>query len=117
MFSTLLTAAPALAQTDVDKGLDKIKAPFGTQGLNESKDVNQLIIKIINIMLQVSFGIALIFVIIGGYMYITAAGNEEQAGKGRKTIVYAVIGIVIITMSYTIVRIVQNAALRGEAGI
>jgi heme/copper-type cytochrome/quinol oxidase subunit 2 len=113
-----LSVAPVYAQqSDVENGLDQIKQPFGNQGLAEAKDPNQLIVKVINIMLQVAFGIALIFVIVGGYMYITAAGNEEQAGKGRKTITYALIGIVIIVMSYTIVLVVKNLAVKGDPGV
>jgi threonine synthase len=40
--------------------------------------------------------------------YITSAGNEETAEKGRKTAVNAIIGIVIIILAYVIVNVVAN---------
>ena len=40
---------------------------------------------------------------------VTAGGAEEQVTKARKIIMYAVIGIVIILLSYTIVTFVSSA--------
>ena len=39
----------------------------------------------------------------------TAGGNDEQVTKARKIIMYAVVGIVIILLSYTIVTFVSSA--------
>lgn len=51
---------------------------------------------------------ASIFVImIGGYMYLTSFGGE-QTDKAKKTILYAVIGLLLTILSYAIVSIVQN---------
>jgi hypothetical protein len=47
-------------------------------------------------------------VVIGGYQYITSAGNEEQSEKGKKTLVNAIIGIVVIVLSFTIINVVVN---------
>ncbi|MBU6447785.1 hypothetical protein KGQ24_03020 [Patescibacteria group bacterium] len=80
--------------------------------------VNDLIIKIINVLLSVAAIIAVLFIIIGGFRYITSAGNEEQAEKGRGTLVNAIIGLVIIILAYVIVGIVNNTfAQRGLFGI
>src|SRR4051812_8481916 len=46
----------------------------------------QLLNMEVGYMLAFAGGIAVVFIIIGGYLYITAAGNEEQAEKGRKTL-------------------------------
>ena len=79
-------------------------------GLNctAGTSVNQLIRTVINWMLGVAFGIAVLFLIIGGFWYITSAGNEETAEKGKGTAVNAIIGIVIIILSYVIVNVVSN---------
>jgi len=42
-------------------------------------------------------------------MYVTAAGKEEQASKGKKAISYAVIGVLIIMGSFAIVNTVLQA--------
>lgn len=57
--------------------------------------------------------IAVVFIIYGGYLYITSAGNEESAEKGKNTMVNAIIGIVIIVLSYVIVNVIVNLAGNG----
>lgn len=78
-------------------------------GLNcTSTSVNGLIRIVINWMLGIAFGVAVLFLIIGGFWYITSAGNEETAEKGKGTAINAIIGIVIIVLSYVIINVVSN---------
>jgi FtsH-binding integral membrane protein len=41
----------------------------------------------------------MIVLLVGGFQYITSAGNEEQAERGKKTIMWAVIGIIVIAIA------------------
>lgn len=41
----------------------------------------------------------MIVLLIGGFQYITSSGNEEQAERGKKTIMWAVIGIIVIAIA------------------
>lgn len=73
---------------------------------------------ILNWALTIAFLAAVIYLIYGGFQYISSAGNTDLATKGRATIVNAVIGIVIIVLSYTIVQIVYNfVSGNGTGGI
>jgi uncharacterized protein (UPF0147 family) len=47
-------------------------------------------------------------IIIGGYQMVTSAGNEEGYKKAKQTITYAVIGLVIAVLSYSVAAIVEN---------
>ncbi len=76
--------------------------------------VNAFIKIVINWLLGIAFAVAVLFLIIGGFQYITSAGNEEAAEKGKGTAINALIGIVIIVLSYVIVNVVAN--LVGTAG-
>lgn len=67
-----------------------------------------LILTVINWMLGLAGVIAVMFLIIGGFWYITSAGNEETAEKGKGTAINAIIGLVIIILSYVIVSVVSN---------
>ncbi len=71
-----------------------------------------LIVKIVNILLGVSFAVAVLFLVIGGFRYIISSGNEEQAAAGRKTIINALIGIAVVILSYVIVAVV----VKGVSG-
>ena len=79
----------------------------------DSTGANDLIIKVIDILLGVAFLIAVLFLIIGGFRYIVSAGNEETAEKGKKTVINALIGIVIIILSYVIVSVVSRTVSSG----
>ncbi|MFA4930251.1 MAG: pilin [Patescibacteria group bacterium] len=64
---------------------------------------------VINYILGAAGLVAVIYLIIGGFNYITAGGNEEQNKKATKTLLNAVIGLVVIFAAYAIVVTVQNA--------
>ncbi len=86
------------------------KANCAGTGLNcgTTTDVNGLIKLVINWLLGIALAVAVLFLIIGGFQYITSAGNEESAEKGKATAINALIGIVIIILSYVIVNVVAN---------
>jgi hypothetical protein len=73
---------------------------------------------IINWALAIAFIAAVIMLIVGGFRYITSAGNTDSATKGKTAIVNALIGIVIIVLSYIIVQIVYRfVAGTGTGGV
>ena len=76
--------------------------------------LSDLIIKVIDYLLFFAGIIGVLFVIIGGFWYITAAGNEEQSEKGKKALLNAIIGIVVVSLSYLIIRVVANTLNSGS---
>lgn len=92
--------AQGTAFFEQEAGIPTAAAP-GTLGQN--------ITTIINYFLGLLGLIAVAFLIYAGILMVTAGGNEEQVAKARKIIMYAVIGIVIILLSYTIVTFVATA--------
>ncbi len=52
--------------------------------------------------------LAFAYLVYAGILYITANGNDEQAKKGQKGIINAVIGIIVIALAYTIINVVLN---------
>lgn len=110
MFTPNLTPAyaqPSGSGDSAQQGLDAIGNAF-PEGAKRGKTVSEIIKLIINWALYLAATIAVIFIIIGGFLYITAAGNESQAGKGRATLKNALIGLTLVILSYIIVQIVYN---------
>ncbi len=66
-----------------------------------------LLLKIIRFLLTFAGIIAVGVLVVGGFWYITSAGNEEQAEKGQKAITNAIIGLVVVILAYTIVTIIS----------
>jgi TRAP-type C4-dicarboxylate transport system permease small subunit len=67
------------------------------------------VVTIVNIFLLLAGLVAAIFLIIGGVRYITSQGDEDAAGKAKQTVLYAVIGLIVIGLSAAIVNFVIGA--------
>jgi hypothetical protein len=52
--------------------------------------------------------VAVIAIIIGGYQYITSAGNPEKAAQAKNTLLYAIIGLIVVMSAYIIIRFIAN---------
>ncbi len=89
-------------------GLCVPKSPFNS-GIASEKTLSGLISTILKILLTLAGVIAVVFIIIGGFRYMTAGGNAEQAEKGRQSLINAIIGLVVIILAYTIVTVITNA--------
>jgi amino acid transporter len=81
---------------------------FVANRLSGQTNIGDFIVSMINGVLFFLFVITLLAVIIGGFSWILAMGNEEKVGKARKTILYAIIGMIIIISSYAIVATVTG---------
>lgn len=103
----VFAAGPDCTTNCPQDGLEGIKDAFPNQSTT-ADTVPELAKKIINWALYFSAIIAVIFIIIGGFMYVTSAGDQAKAGKGRATLVNALIGLVIIVLSFLIVQVVYN---------
>ncbi len=76
--------------------------------------------KLLNGIGFVIAGWAAVFVVIGGIMILTASGSPEGVSKGKKTITYAVIGIIIAFFAWFIINEVMLLMVgegRGEKGV
>ena len=81
---------------------------FGLPG-DQGSTVSMEVVRYLNLFLTIVGLIAVGFLILGGFRYITSAGNEEAAESAKKIIVNAIIGIVVIILSYVIVTVIINA--------
>ncbi len=76
-----------------------------------------LLANIINFVLLLAGIIAFFYVLYGGFLYLTSGGDQAGAQKGRTMIANALIGIVIIFLSYALVNFFVNRLFReGQSG-
>jgi hypothetical protein len=73
-------------------------------------DVQSIIATVINIFSLVVGVIAVIMIIIGGVKYITSGGDSGNVTGAKNTILYAIIGLVIVALAQTIVFFVLGQA-------
>lgn len=70
--------------------------------------INSTIATVINIFSWIVGITAVIMIIIGGFKYITSQGDSGNVSGAKNTILYAVIGLVIVAMAQVIVKFVLN---------
>jgi len=82
-------------------GINETIRPDAAQ---DDVSLQESIVKIINQFLLFLGILLLIIIIYAGILIITSDGEEEGLTKGRKMIIYAIIGVIIIFLSYSIVN-------------
>ncbi len=75
-------------------GSIKLENPLG-----EGATFMTIINNILNYLIYISVPILALMILIGGFQILTARDNPEKITKGKTTIMYAVIGFVIILIS------------------
>lgn len=73
---------------------------------NAPTDPASLAKNVTNLLLYIVGIVAVIMVIVGGFLYITSSGDPGRTKSAKDTIVYAVIGIVVALLAYAIVNFV-----------
>lgn len=76
--------------------------------LNEINDPITVVRGIIRLILIVAFVLAFIMLIIGGIRWILAGGDEKAVSSARNMITGALIGLVIVLVSYAIIVLVET---------
>ncbi len=71
-------------------------------------DLKDTVVNIIQWLLGVLALVAVTLIIYGGFVWLTAAGNEEKIEKAKKVISAAVIGLIIVLLAWAIVIFVAG---------
>lgn len=103
---SLALSAPGIA---LAQGLTGVQ-PF--QGTAQG-DFVSAVINIVNIFLILAALVAAVFLVIGGVRYIASQGNDDEVQKAKNTILYAIIGLIVIGLSAAIVNFVVGAIRAG----
>lgn len=85
-------------------------------GLTDSPIV-VIIARLINILLGLLGIIALSLIVYAGFLWMTSAGDPQKIEKAKKMIAAAVIGLVIILSSYSLVRYFLGKFYGGPGGV
>jgi len=74
------------------------------------KSLNRLIAQIVNILSIIVGVVAVIMMIYGGFRYITSGGDSGKVGDAKNTILYAIIGLIIVALAQFIVKFILEKA-------
>lgn len=79
-----------------------------TSAAASNEGINTLITNVINIFSLVVGIVAVIMIIVGGLKYITSGGDSGNVTGAKNTILYAVVGLIVVALAQVIVRFVLN---------
>lgn len=102
--SLLVISASAETQTNSDSSIN-LEVPIA--GEEQVSGIGDYISKVYTFAVGVVGLAAVIMIMIGGYLYMTSHGNATQAEKGKDFITSAVLGLIIVLVSYVILRTIN----------
>ena len=102
----------ALAQT-AGQFPGPIVDQYGPQDVATWVDV---VITVVQWFYTIVFIVAVLFILLAAYNFITSGGDEEKTGTAKKQLMYAVIGVAVALLSYGIVTFIRNTVASSGSG-
>ncbi|MFA5644101.1 MAG: hypothetical protein WC928_01065 [Patescibacteria group bacterium] len=87
-------------------GLGEVGMAFGQD--QDVEDIRYKIVKLINVILTVLGLITVVLIIYAGFLWMTSAGNEESVKKAQAILKNAIIGLVIILISWSVTYFIMR---------
>lgn len=98
-----------IIQDALAQGLTGVSAPQGTA----QTPLLTAVINLLNGLLVLAALAAVVYLIVAGFRYITSQGNDDQTTDAKNTILYAVLGLIVIGVAAAIVNFVVGAIQRS----
>lgn len=75
------------------------------------KSLSDIVLKTLDLLLSLVGILAMIMLVVGGIMYITAAGDESRTDTAKKIVTYAIIGLIVAITSLIIVNAIAKLVI------
>lgn len=110
-----LTKASALFEGSSEVACEGIQLTDTASDCSEEPTkVNSALETVVDIFSFVVGVVAVIMIIIGGLKYVTSTGDAGSAASARNTIIYAVVGLVVVVLAQFIVKFTVNKTAQGS---
>jgi len=124
MALSLGLAAPAFAQSAQDQINNGLCAGSNLQftenpgqcsaaSSDATTKINNLVRTVVNLLSAVVGIVAVIMIIVGGFRYVTSGGNDTSVTAAKNTILYAIIGLIVVALAQIIVRFTLSKLTNG----
>ena len=112
LFPISLTALPAYAACTNDSQ-GQVLSGFSDCSNDGQKDIGTLVGSIIGILSWIVGIAAVIVIILSALKYITSGGDSNKTGEAKKTLIYAIIGLLVAALAQFIIYFTVNSANHG----
>lgn len=103
-----------MAANFLQEGITKAQGVDQTLADIAKRDETQILTSAINWVLSISAVLALLALVVGGVMYIISFGNDQRTQSAKKIIISAIIGLVIIGLSFVVIEMIKNFLVSGN---
>lgn len=121
MALSLFSFSPVMAQITSQELIDGSNDPAAAGRVNAelgmgNQDIRVTIASVIRVLMGLLGIVAVVIILIGGFTWMTAGGNEEKVGEAKKWIFSGVIGLAIILSAYALATFVINSLVTATTG-
>ena len=120
---SLVVACPLVACAQISVGtpsgadsLEQTRAKFNFPDAFGNRSVPEIIGGIIKTALPLVGSLFLLMFLYGGFLYMTAGGNDKRVEEGRQTLTNAAIGMAIVIGAYALVNYVISSLMAAMTG-
>lgn len=72
--------------------------------VSASASITTILLNVLNFLLNILGVLAIVMMVIGGFMYLTSAGDEDRIDRGKKILIWSIVGVIVALASLIIVR-------------
>ncbi len=106
-----LLSMPAMAGAQFTKPTD---TGLPGDGGSAAKGFVDILTSIMKWLLTIVGILAVIAFVISGILYLTSAGDEDQIGRAKKAMIYAIVGVIVSLLGMIVLNAVEKM-LQGES--
>lgn len=103
---TLVATGDVSAQTPKQAACEGVELAGADCGGGGGARISGVLRRVINILSAIVGVVAVIMIIIGGFKYIASGGDASKVASAKNTVIYAIVGLIIVAMAQVIVRFV-----------
>jgi len=107
------TGDPTSPTTTPKCPLGTVCFPSNLPGAARDISLENVITNVINWGLGVAGTVAVLMFVVGGFLYVTASGDEKRIERGKSVVRSSITGIIIILLAAIIVNTINYALFRG----
>lgn len=100
--TAFLAALPVLAAIETGIG-------YGTIIGLGTRDVREMTMYVIQILMSFLGIVAIIIILIGGFRWMVSGGNEEKVAAAKALLLSGIIGLIIILAAYALASFIVNS--------
>ncbi|HEX8762701.1 MAG TPA: hypothetical protein VF733_02965 [Candidatus Saccharimonadales bacterium] len=94
------------AKSEVCSGVGAVSGAGGCATAKGDPTVESLVGSVVNILSWIIGIVAVIMIIISGFTYVTSGGDSGKISNAKTTLIYAIVGLVVVAFSQVIVKFV-----------